>query len=334
MLAINQNKGKLPQPRVPTFDGNPVEYRTFVRAFESLIESRTSSSTERLYYLEQYTAGDVKELVRSCHHLAPDEGYAEARRLIEKKFGDDFRIASAYESKALNWPPVKSEDGSALSRFSVYLASCKNAMKGSQYSSKFDQPDNIQKLIYKLPYNMRERWRRVVDDIMELQGSPVKFDDLVSFIDREARIATNPVFGQITESSKILEARCSRGAVQKLLPKSRELSLAAQVNTDHGLDTEVNRSIISIYTSQYAPSIAPVSNSCCFCNLNHALEDCRSLRSRPYQERIQFIASKSLCFGCLSDKHIVKDCPQRKSCKFTNCPKNIPQCFTLSLVKD
>ena len=51
MLAINQNKGKLPQPRVPTFDGNPVEYRTFVRAFESLIESRTSSSTERLYYL-------------------------------------------------------------------------------------------------------------------------------------------------------------------------------------------------------------------------------------------------------------------------------------------
>ena len=42
---------------------------------------------------------------------------------------------------------------------------------------------------------MRERWRRVVDDIMELQGRPVKLDDLVSFIDPEARIATNPVFG-------------------------------------------------------------------------------------------------------------------------------------------
>ena len=89
---------------------------------------------------------------------------------------------SAYESKALYWPPFKSEDGSALSRFSVYLASCKNTMKGSQYSSKFDQPDNMRKLIFKLPHNMRERWRRVVDDIMELQGRPVKFDDLVSFI--------------------------------------------------------------------------------------------------------------------------------------------------------
>ena len=323
MLAINQNKSKLPQPRVPTFDGNPVEYRTFARAFENLIESRTSSGTERLYYLEQYTAGDVRELVRSCHHLAPDEGYAEARRLIEKKFGDEFRIASAYESKALNWPPVKSEDGSALSRFSVYLASCKNAMKGSQYSSKFDQPDNIQKLIFKLPYSMRERWRRVVDDIMELQGRPVKFDDLVSFIDREARIATNPVFGQISESSKMVEARSGKGTVQKLLPKSRELSLAAQVNTDHGLNTEVDRNI-PIDTSQYTPSAAPISDSCCFCNFSHALEDCRSLRSRPYQERIQFLASKSLCFGCLSDKHVAKDCPQRKSCKFTNCLKKHP----------
>ncbi|CAH3115016.1 unnamed protein product [Pocillopora meandrina] len=59
-------------------------------------------------------------------------------------------------------------DGTALTRFSIYLASCRNAMKGSQYSSKFDQPDKIQRLVLKLPYNMRERWRWLVDDIMEL----------------------------------------------------------------------------------------------------------------------------------------------------------------------
>ena len=104
-------------------------------------------------------------------------------------------------------------------------------MKGSQYSSKFNQPDNIQQLILKLPYSMRERWRRVVDDIMELQGRPVQFDDLVSFVDREARIAPNPVFGGITESSKMVEARSGKGTMQKLLPKSRELRLAAQMNT-------------------------------------------------------------------------------------------------------
>ena len=60
LLAVNQNKSKLPQPCVPIFDGNPVDYRSFVRTFESLIKSRTQSSTKRLSYLEQYTTGDLR----------------------------------------------------------------------------------------------------------------------------------------------------------------------------------------------------------------------------------------------------------------------------------
>ncbi|KAK2558836.1 hypothetical protein P5673_019053 [Acropora cervicornis] len=48
---------------------------------------------------------------------------------------------------------------------------------------------------------MRERWRRSADDIMERQLRPVEFNDLVAFMDREARIATNPVFGNISATS-------------------------------------------------------------------------------------------------------------------------------------
>ena len=165
LLAVNQNKTKLPQPRVPVFDGNPFDYRSFIRALESLIESRTCNSTERLYYLEQYTTGDLKELIKSCHHLPPDVGYEEARRLLKKKFGDEYRVASAYESKALAWPPIKAEDCTALNNFAIFLSSCKNVLAGSHYASKFDHPGNIQKLIFKLPFNMRERWRRSADNL-------------------------------------------------------------------------------------------------------------------------------------------------------------------------
>ena len=104
MLALNQNRSKLPQLRVPVFDGNLIGYRTFARAYENLIESRTSSSTDRLYYLEQFTARDVQELVRFCHHLPTDVGYNEACMLLRKKFGNEYRITFAYETKALDWP--------------------------------------------------------------------------------------------------------------------------------------------------------------------------------------------------------------------------------------
>ena len=102
LLAHNQNRNKLPQSRVPAFNGHPTDYLTFVRTFKNLVKSTTFSSPDGLYYLEQFTAGYVKELVRSCHHLPAEEGYDEARRLLRGKYGDDYRIASAYEMKALD----------------------------------------------------------------------------------------------------------------------------------------------------------------------------------------------------------------------------------------
>ena len=61
----------LPQPEISVFSGDPVGYTDFVRAFENLIESKTSSPNSRLYYLVQYTSGEVKELMLSCLSMDP-----------------------------------------------------------------------------------------------------------------------------------------------------------------------------------------------------------------------------------------------------------------------
>ena len=108
----------LPQPEVPIFKGQPIEYCSFIRAFENLIESKTDSSSSRLYYLVQYTAGDVQELMRSCLAMSPDEGYQEARRLMKEKYGQNYKIAAAYVDRLTNGPPIRSEDGNALQKFS------------------------------------------------------------------------------------------------------------------------------------------------------------------------------------------------------------------------
>ena len=111
LLALNQNRRKLPQLSVPVFDGNPIAYRTFARANESLIESRTFSSTDRLF----------KSLYDPVTCV-----------LLRKKFGDEYYIAFAYETKALDWPNIRAEDSMALDCFSIFLASCKGALAGSR----------------------------------------------------------------------------------------------------------------------------------------------------------------------------------------------------------
>ena len=60
--------------QVPTFNGNPIEYCYFVRSFENLIEAKTPSHNARLFYLVQYTSGELQELVRSCPTMDPEEG--------------------------------------------------------------------------------------------------------------------------------------------------------------------------------------------------------------------------------------------------------------------
>ena len=53
----------LPQSEVPTFTGDPIEYCNFIRTFENMMEAKTTSYSARLYYLVQYTEGDVQELM-------------------------------------------------------------------------------------------------------------------------------------------------------------------------------------------------------------------------------------------------------------------------------
>ena len=275
ILAIQQKKSSLPQPRVPIFNGDPMEYGAFVRAFESIMESKTSSNSERLYYLEQFTSGDVRELVRSCHYLPTEKGYQEAQRLIRKKFDDNYHVVAAYETKAFNWADVKAEDGQALNRFAIFLMRCKNAMESIKNLTKLEQPKTIKKLALKLPFSLRVRWWEIMED----QGRAVRFNDLSEFVDHEARVATNPLFGKIVEHSRP-RTDTRRGLLNK---RSHEKTKERRSFASH-----VNNCLTSHPTSespsQDSPPVEEVS--CLYCNDHHALESCKSLRSHPYEERI------------------------------------------------
>ena len=94
----------LPHAEVQTFNGDPVNYCNFIRSFENLIEAKTKSSSTKLYYLVQYTSGDVQELKQSCLSMQPDEGYQEACRLVKEWYGQSYKIASTYVTRVTNGP--------------------------------------------------------------------------------------------------------------------------------------------------------------------------------------------------------------------------------------
>lgn len=113
MLVHQQKQTQLPVKDVPVFKGDPLTYGSFIRAFEQAIEQRADDDQDKLYYLQQYTAGEPHELVRSCEHMPSHRGFKEAKRRLQRHYGDELMIASAYTDKALRWPQIRSEDGKA-----------------------------------------------------------------------------------------------------------------------------------------------------------------------------------------------------------------------------
>ncbi len=158
---------------------------------------------DKLFYLEQYTSGEPQDLVKSCGHMSAESGYNEARRLLQHHYGDELKIASAYIEKALKWPQIQSEDGKMLSAYALFLTGCHNTMQDVDYMAEMDNPTNMRVIISKLPYKMRQSWRNVAYDIHERSGRRARFSNLVEYIDRQAKVKNDPLFGDIHELTSV-----------------------------------------------------------------------------------------------------------------------------------
>lgn len=111
MLVKQHRLSHWPQRDIPIFSGDPLEFIPFIRAFDHTIHDKTDS--DRLYYLEQFTRGEPRDLVRSCQHMNPQQGYSEARKLLFCHYGNELRIATAYMNRAFDWPQIKTDDAKA-----------------------------------------------------------------------------------------------------------------------------------------------------------------------------------------------------------------------------
>ncbi|KAK0141927.1 hypothetical protein N1851_020398 [Merluccius polli] len=302
ILVKQQKQSTLPQREIPVFSGDVLSYRPFIRAFEHIIENKTEGSADRLYFLDQYTSGLPRNLVRSCLHMSPERGYEKAKALLQEHYGDEFKICSAYMTKALEWPPIKAEDLNALQAFVIFLRSCCNAMEEMSYCNEINLSSNMKILIMKLPYRLRERWRSYVCDFQERHNRRPQFSDLVSLLERQVRIASDPVYGNIQDRP----IRATERQQIKTKPKSIGNSFATSA---------------SILSTQQAKG-NHLQVPCSLCCSNHTLENCSIFRKKKHREKLDFFKEKGFCFGCLTQGHISNHCRQKLIC--TVCSKQHP----------
>ena len=292
----NINALSLPQHDLPLFDGDPTKYCDFIRSFENLIENKTSSPSARLYYLVQYTTGQVRELMRSCLPMRDDEGYREARKLLLERFGQPYKIACALVEKIANGFVIRADDGVGLQKLSVQLTSCSNTLKEIGYTSKLQNPDTLRRIVDRLPVSLKLKWRELVDVIIQKEHREVTVKDLTDFVVTRARVANHPIFGRIHNHDGKNAENVNK---QRQQYKARNYAIGGAQPVSRDGETKGVR--------------------CPSCESNHWLSQCHAFKKLTVEDRYKLVRAKNLCKNCLVPGHFVKDCPKRSFCRVHDC---------------
>ncbi|KAI7802965.1 hypothetical protein IRJ41_000792, partial [Triplophysa rosa] len=302
-LVYQAQCNTLPKKEIQVFDGKPLHYIPFIRAFAHGVEEKIHDKRDCLYFLEQFTSGQPKELVQSCQHLDPDVGYSLAKKLLKEQFGSECKIADAYMEKALSWPSLKNEDAQGLQAYSLFLCACCNIIDDNSYMQELNMPNNMRTVVMKLPFKLRERWREKACEIMELKQGRAKFSDIVDFIERHAKMALDPVFGHILDkqpnavkSNKTIKGNIFATNVVAAGPRR-------YITSQHINDSMIKNT---------------AKGSCLFCSANHVLEKCETFGKRSQREKLDFLKGKRVCFSCLNTGHVSKECDKLLVCKVCN----------------
>lgn len=92
---------KKPVSEIKKFGGNPLEFRRFIRQFNSKVVMNTQDDDERMNYLEQMTFGEAYKVVSGFSHMSGDIAFKAAMKQLEERYGDNEVIATAFVNKAL-----------------------------------------------------------------------------------------------------------------------------------------------------------------------------------------------------------------------------------------
>lgn len=285
-IISHQERADLPKKTLEPFDGTDMtKFKPFILSFERIIESRCPNYDDKLLYLEQYTKGKAQRLVKSCSHHNSTVAYAKAKELLTAEYGNEFRISSKYIEKLTQWPTIKNDDGDGLQEFLIFLLDCQNYLENMSHNNQLQSPQEIMNVIIKLPYRMRERFRRTTSHLLKTNGR-VEFKDVVNFISDEVDVLRQPLFSQINDNGS------RYNTVKKTL-----------CTTSHEVHEE---NIIDLQNQKF----------CEYCKkYNHYISYCRIFGKLLHDQKIKYLQTNKLCSSCLRKQHNSNYCPVPVKCK-------------------
>lgn len=303
VLAEAMTANRLPIPEPSIFCGDPLKFNHWKSSFQTLIEKKNIPTAEKVFFLQKYVGGAAREALEGYFLSGSEDSYNAAWSLLNERYGQPFVIAKAFRDKLHSWPKIASRESAELRKFVDLLRSCESAMANNDSLYILNDGIENQKLAAKLPDWLSSGWNRQATQYQLEHRRFPSFSYFVTFLSMEASIACNP----ITSFHALRQSESDKSKMR-----------------DHNISTSKNQTVgAKIFTTNTTERKIVM---CVFCKKSgHSLHKCYKLRQKPVAERIKFMQSEKLCFGCLNPGHQSKSCSNRMVCD--SCSKKHPTCL-------
>ncbi|XP_049419820.1 uncharacterized protein LOC125880984 [Epinephelus fuscoguttatus] len=301
-IASSFALSRLPVPGLTTFTGDPLKFIDWKVFFMALIDQKPLPVSEKMLYLKSYLAGEARRAVEGFFYRNSEDAYKGAWPVLEDRYGSPFIVQKAFRERLMKWPKIAANDPRALREFADFLLGCAETMPHVKGLSILNDCEENHKLLQKLPEWLVRRWNRIVVEELDRSGDYPSFQRFSEFMQKEARIACNPIASPLMLNLKTPDERLSK--------RAKTFNTSAQIRGFNSTSPE---------SSKPRPP-------CLFCRDEaHGVAKCPAFATKAMDEKKSFIHEHHLCFGCLRKGHSAKDCKRRHTC--STCGGRHPTCL-------
>ena len=280
----------LPEWKLSQYSGDPLQWHEWYGQFKSAIDSQSLTDDVKLTYLKTLVTSKAKTAIVEFAM------YKDALRTLERKFGQPQAVVSAHLDKLNSFPPLKMHNSDNIINYSGCISSLVGVFKSLSYDSDLKSAALLNTAVQKLPPNMKESWSLFTVKKHWVKPTLLDFNDWLKEKAEAHDLMKNTATIARTEDTI------------NSVTRSKVASKAFAANTQHKSNLK----------PQQRSPLTSIS-SCIVCKGSHWLWECRVFKEKTPTQRAKVVAEAKLCFSCLRDKHMFRQCPSPRKCRKDGC---------------
>ena len=180
--------------------------------------------------------------------------------------------------------------------YSGCISSLVGVFKSLSYDSDLKSAALLNTAVQKLPPTMKESWSLFTVKKHWVKPTLLDFNDWLKEKAKAHNLMKNTATKARTEDTN------------NSVTRSKVASKAFSANTQHKSNLK----------PQQRSPLTSIS-SCIVCKGSHRLWECRVFKEKTPTQRAKVVAEAKLCFSCLRDKHMFRQCPSPRKCRKDGC---------------